>query len=371
MRSGLEKLDTAIAQASAEQTPAHRKAAPRWRGGRRWMTVVAGTVGVAAAVAVAGALVLPLSSTPSKTASRATATSKPTGDPGAEVTLSSVSYTIDTTPSGTPAAAVLDAAAAAIGKQAGAVSEPNVDWSGPYFHMVQVATCNGGTTTSNVWETRTGDGAGDDTGEDCSDPGFRGMYPIMAGFTNFYRLGDQPLTESQVDHLPTDPDKLWPLLEGLGGDSLGSDPASPNSHASILFQSIWNMITGEPLSPAFRKALLEDAAKIPGITVAGKYTDSLGRTGTVLHIGIATIAIDSATGQILSMTENAIPNVPICGGKAPAHDQCQPSGSSTVVYVSAQLVPSVPNGVADMIGYARAHEPEVPMAPAPAAKLWP
>jgi hypothetical protein len=53
-----------------------------------------------------------------------------------------------------------------------------------------------------------------------------------------------------------------------------------------MFQSIWNLITSEPLSPAFREALLEDAAKIPGVSVEGKYTDSLGRTGTVLHIGM-------------------------------------------------------------------------------------
>ncbi len=28
---------------------------------------------------------------------------------------------------------------------------------------------------------------------------------------------------------------------------------------------------------------VEDAAKVPGLTVEGQYTDSLGRTGTVLH----------------------------------------------------------------------------------------
>jgi hypothetical protein len=129
------------------------------------------------------------------------------------------------------------------------------------------------------------------------------------------------------------------------------------------------MITSEPLSPAFRKALLEDAAKIPGVTVEGKYTDSLGRTGTVLHIGIWTMAIDTTTGQILSMTQNATPGVPICGGKVPAHSLCQPGGSSTIVYVSAQLVPSVPKAVAGTIAYAKAHEPKVWTAPAPTPKL--
>jgi hypothetical protein len=352
MRNGLQKLEAAIVQASAEQTPAHRKMAPPWRrGGWRGMTAVAATAAVAAAAAVAGAMVLPSSK------------AEPTADPGAEVTLSSVSYTIDTRTSSTPAAAVLDAAAAAIGRQAGTVSEPNVDWSEPYFHTVQVTTCNGGMITSNVWETLTGDGAGEDASQGCSGQGAHAMYPIITAFTNFYRLGNQSLTQSQMDQLPTDPDKLWPLLEGLDGNSLGSDTANPDSNASLMFQSIWNMITSEPLSPAFRKALLEDAAKIPGVTVEGKYTDSLGRTGTVLHIGVWTMAIDTVNGQILSLFQNAVPGVPICSGKVPAHDPCQTGGSSTTVYVSAQLIPGVPKAVADTIAYAKAHEPSVPMPP--------
>jgi hypothetical protein len=159
------------------------------------------------------------------------------------------------------------------------------------------------------------------------------MYSIVAGFADFYGLGNQPLTESQVDQLPTDPHKLWPLLEGFDGDSLNSDTANPHSNASTL------------------------------------YTDSLGRIGTVLHIGIWTMAIDTATGQILSMTQNAIPGVPICGGKVPAHSVCQPGGSSTSVYVSAQLAATVPKAVAAMIANSRAHEPQVSMAPAPAPKL--
>jgi hypothetical protein len=243
------------------------------------------------------------------------------------------SYTIGTTTSSTPAAVVLDAAATAIGKQAGTASEPNVDWSEPYFHTVQIATCDGGTTTDNVWQTRTDDGVGESNGGGCGGPGAGGMYSIVAGFADFYGLGNQPLTESQVDQLPTDPHKLWPLLEGFDGDSLNSDTANPHSNASTL------------------------------------YTDSLGRTGTVLHIGIWTMAIDTATGQILSMTQNAIPGVPICGGKVPAHSVCQPGGSSTSVYVSAQLAATVPKAVAAMIANSRAHEPQVSMAPAPAPKL--
>jgi hypothetical protein len=354
LRNGLQQLEAAIAQARAEPTPAHGKAAFRWRGGWRGMTAVAVTTAAAAAAAVAGALALP-SSAP---------------DPGAAVTLSSVSYTIDTTTSSTPAAVVLDAAAAAVGRQAGPVPEPNVDWSQPYFHTVEVATCDGGAITFNVWQTRTGEGAGESTGGGCRDQGAQAMYGITTvAAGNFYRLGNQSLTESQVDHLPTDPDKLWPLLEGLDGDSLGSDPANMDSNASLMLQSIWNLITGEPLSPAFRKALLQDAAKIPGVAVEGKYTDSLGRTGTVLHLGIWTMAIDTADGQILALFEKPVPGIPICGSNVPAPNPCQPGGSSTTVYVSAQLIPGVPKAVADTIAYARAHKPSVPAAPTPTRKL--
>jgi hypothetical protein len=78
---------------------------------------------------------------------------------------------------------------------------------------------------------------------------------------------------------------------------------------------------------------------------------------------------DTTTGQILSMTQNAIPGVPICGGKVAAHGMCQPGGSSTIVYISARLVPSVPKTVAGMIAYSRAHESKVWRAPVPAPKL--
>ncbi|HUN34871.1 MAG TPA: hypothetical protein VMU95_22945 [Trebonia sp.] len=376
LRRGRQALDAAIAQASAPQSPAHRRAAARWWGSWRGMTVIGATATFAAAAVVAGAVVLPSSATPSKTASsktaptsKATAKAKSTDASGAAVSLSSVSYRIDTTTSSVPAATVLDEAATAIGQQAGTTSEPNVDWSEPYFHTVQVFTCNGQTTTDNVWETRTDDGVGEHSGADCGGPGGGGLYPITAGFADFYGLGNQPLTESQVDQLPTDPNKLWPLLEGFDGDSLGSDTANPHSNASTMFQSIWNLITSEPLSPAFSKALLEDAAKIPGVTVEGKYTDSLGRTGTVLHIGVWTMAIDTSTGQVLAMTQNATPGIPICGGKVPAHTMCQVADSSTMVYVSAELVPSVPKAVASMITYARAHEPKGYTAPAPTPKL--
>lgn len=344
-RAARDRLCAAIAScAGPDALTIAEKPTARWRHSLRGKTIIGISGAAATAAAVATVAVLP--SPASHTAS-----------PGAAVTLSSLSYSIDTTTSGTSAATVLDEAATAIGKQAGTDSEPNVDWSEPYFHTVQVLTCNGVTTTDNVWQTRSDDGAGEHTGGDCSGSAGGGLFPITAGFADFYLLGNQALTESQVDQLPTAPDKLWPLLEGFDRNSLSSDTANPDSNASTMFQSIWNLITSEPLSPAFRKALLEDAAKIPGVTVEGKYTDSLGRTGTVLHIGIWTMAIDTKTGQVLSMTQNAIPGIPICGGKVRAHEVCQPGGRSTIVYASAQLVSSVPEEVAGTIAAAKASDP--------------
>jgi hypothetical protein len=380
---GRAELDAAIAGASARQMAARqprghasRKATTRWWGGARGKAIVgvAGLTAAAAAVALT-VVVLPSSSIPSKTAPKAapapkaTVQAKPkaTVDLGAPVSVKSVTYNFDTTTSSTSAATVLDSAATAIGERAGPGTEPNVDWSAPYYHTVQVTTCRSGTSTNNTWQTRTDDGVGLNTGS-CAGPGAGGMFSISAGFADFYGLGNQPLTEKQVDELPTDPNKLWPILEGFDNDALTSDPASPHSNASTMFQSIWNLITSEPLSPAFREALLEDTAKIPGVSVEGEYTDSLGRTGTVLHIGMWTMAIDTTNGQILAMTSSAIPGIPLCNGKPPAHGMCQ-GGASTTVYVSANLVTSVPKSVASMIAYSKAHEPKVWVAPAPTPKL--
>jgi len=349
-------------------------------------TIVVGTTMVVAAAVAAGVVVLPSSSTPSKTAPQAAAvpkatvkaepkpTPKASVTPGTPVTVGSVSYSFDTKTSDTPAAVVLDAAATAIGSNAGAGSEPNVVWgSAPYYRMVSVSTCGGETYTNNTWTTRNGNGVGLGTGpKSANDPGCGAgdgaPFPIVTGFADFYGLGNQPLTEAQVDELPTDPDKLWPILEGFDGGSLASDPANPHSNASTMFQSIWNLITSEPLSPAFRQALLEDAAKIPGVTVEGQYTDSLGRTGTVLHIGMWTMAIDTSDGQVLAMTSGAIPGVPICNGSKASF--CQ-SGGGTTVYVSAGAVTSLPKAEAAALAQANsgAETSKVWVAPAPTRSL--
>jgi hypothetical protein len=96
-----------------------------------------------------------------------------------------------------------------------------------------------------------------------------------------------------------------------------------------------------------QKALYEVAAKIPGVTVQGQYSDSLGRIGTALHIGMWTMVVDPDTGQILAMMQAAGPSVTVCG--ATGCTQQQTAGASTSVYItagwaSAASMPKVAHG---------------------------
>ena len=114
-------------------------------------------------------------------------------NPGTPVTVGSVRYSFDTTTSGTPAATVLDAAATAIGSEAGAGSEPNVDWgSAPYYHMVSVSTCGGETYTNNTWTARNGNGVGLGTGR--SRPATR-----AAGQATGLRSQSSPASPTSTD----------------------------------------------------------------------------------------------------------------------------------------------------------------------------
>jgi hypothetical protein len=90
-----------------------------------------------------------------------------------------------------------------------------------------------------------------------------------------------------------------------------------------LYQTIIMTLEQDPVSPAMRVALLADAEKIPGVTVVGKYTDSLGRTGIALRQGSADIeVIDTSNGQVLADIQ-----------PTPAHQGCtsvtSPTSTST------------------------------------------
>jgi hypothetical protein len=132
--------------------------------------------------------------------------------------------------------------------------------------------------------------------------------------------------------------------------SFSLDPALPKSGSPDLFQSSWNLLTSEPVPAALRRALYEVSAKIPGVTVEGTYTDSLGRTGTVLHVGMWTMVVDTSNGQVLAMLVAPGSPITVCG--ASGCNQQPGPGASANVYISAGWAPvaSVPKVPASGVG---------------------
>jgi hypothetical protein len=127
-----------------------------------------------------------------------------------------------------------------------------------------------------------------------------GAYPILSlggaatAFSGF--------TWSQLYALPTDPVALEAKLMSTAGIHFGpKDPSDPQSWTGQedLFGLVMNMLSGTPAPPPVRAALYKVAASIPGVTVKGQYTDSMGRTGTAIQLGIMTMVVDPTTGQYL------------------------------------------------------------------------
>jgi hypothetical protein len=264
-----------------------------------------------------------------------------------------VTYSIKRAAASVTVLDVLRKAATAVGSQA----NPGTGWpAGAYWHTEQEVISGGKlVSTDNIWTDAAGAGVGEGTGEP--------PYPLVNPVTNCTAapaaatncggqvlpaaIGEKSYTWAQLDALPTDPAKLWPIVKADEQLPFSSDPALPKSGQSDLFQSIWNLVTSEPVPAPLQKALYEVAAKIPGVTVDGQYTDSLGRTGTALHIGMWTMVVDPDTGQILAMMQAAGPPVTVCG--ATGCTQQQTAGASTMVYItagwaSAASMPRVPHG---------------------------
>lgn len=348
-------LDAAIAGASAQQDASmrpsrrdSRKLASRRLGGLRGTTII----GVAAAAAAAAAaIVLPLPASHPGThpladsSAKAPVKAKPSKTAAAAavpVTVPPVTYSFSAATTDATAAHVLDQAAQAAGAQP-ADGWPNT----PYWHTVQQWTCGGKVYTGNTWIDRAGNGVGQIAGPPSSDPscaiaGGGAPYSIFSGGNSGVSIGEKQYTWSELDALPTDPAKLWPIVRADEQLPFSSDPALPKSGQSDLFQSIWNLLTSGPVSPALRKALYEVSAEIPGVTVTGKYTDSLGRTGTALHIGLWTMVTDTSNGQVLAMLQGATPPVTVCSDSGGCHE-VQTGGASTTVYISAGPAGSAPS----------------------------
>jgi hypothetical protein len=316
---------------------------------------------VAAAAAVTAAVVLPLPAThsvpPPQSDSSANAqvkapvTAKPS--PAAVRVSAPVVTATFTAATDVTAAYVLDQAAqAARTTQAGSVPLVNGWPNAAYWHTLSqgsTSVCPGQVDTSNVWLAQAGWAIGENTltGPKSSDPlsacgggPTLGVYPIEGG-PDGVQIGGQIYTWPQFAALPTDPAKLWPIVEADA--TVGVAPGKGG--LAFDFQTIGIALTNDPVSPTMQDALYTVMEKIPGVTVAGAYTDSLGRTGTALSLDSVTFVVDSGNGQILAELTGAPPVPPGCVRSSlngDPHATCEVGGASVTVFISSGPAASAP-----------------------------
>jgi hypothetical protein len=360
---GRAALDGAIAARPRQEPPATRKAA-HWFGGLRGKAII-GVAAVAAAAAAATAIALP--SSPSHTARtpladssakpevKAPAEPKPVG----QTPTSPVTYSITATKTGATAAYVFAQAAKGT-RAAQETPDGNVPlvngWpNATYWHTTEQdtsSTCPGLVTISESWLAKSGAMVAENEPNrpvkasnisQCGSGMTQGAYPVVGGPSG-PMIGGKIYTWAQFAGLPADPAKLWPILRADEGAGVAPHKGEPEQ--DFLFQTIGSLLTGDPVSPAMRMALYELAEKIPGVTVAGTYTDSLGRTGIALSQDSYTEVIDTSNGQILATLMAAPPLPPGCARQSvngTPHATCSVGGASTTLYISAGPVNSEPH----------------------------
>jgi hypothetical protein len=371
LRNARAALDAATAEMGARRNATARQPDPRaqpkaaggWWGGRRGKTII-GATAAAAAAAVAAAVVLPLPAThsgalpqPDLSATaqvQAPAKAKPGAAAPAAVQVSAPVVTATfTAATDLTAGFVLDKAAqAAQTTQAGGTPLVNGWPNATYWHTLSQDTssaCPGKVETNNLWLAKAGYGIGDHTmtGPKSTDPlsacgggANLGVYPIM-GEPDGVQIGGQIYTWSQFAALPTDPAKLWPIVEADA--NVGVAPGKGG--LSFDFQTIGNLLTTDPVSPGMQEALYKVLEKIPGVTVAGTYTDSLGRTGTALSLDSVTFVVDTGNGQILAELTGAPLVPPGCVRSSlngDAHATCEVGGASVMVFIGSGPANSAP-----------------------------
>jgi PASTA domain len=343
----------------AHQTQRRRQQARRRAG-------LAATGCVAAVAAVATVLALqPGASRPSTSAATGSSAQAAApvkvnlGGAGAAVQTTAVLVTATfTAETDTTAASVLDEAALASGS--GNVQLVNGWPTAPYWHVLSQqtnASCPGQVITSNSWLGKDGtvvDGT-EVAGPKSSDPTSScsvsptGYYPVGGTPAGVF-IGGQLYSWAQFAALPTDPAKLWPLLEADA--NVGVAPGKGG--VTWTYTTIVGALTSDPLSPAMRVALYKVMEKFPGVHVTGTYTDSLGRTGTAItfsapNFGSITDVIDASTGQVLAQLDAAQPVPPGCvratvGGEKGA--TCVVSGTDVQVFISAGPANTMPLHIA-------------------------
>jgi hypothetical protein len=329
LRNARAALDATIAGAATRQNAAppelDRKRASRWHGGWpggwRGRTLVGVTAVAAAAAAAAAFIAVTAAPAPHTAAPAAVSPVRPTVKASGKATAKPkpafhVGFSAPT--SDATAAQLLDEAATAAGSQQG---WPDASYW--YAESEDTSLLTGKTTYSANWSDRHGSGVT-----------AQGGTPIPEQSTDIPSLSSLPVGSTAVGAIGVSGDSApfygytWPQLYALPTDNtaeLESDlmttgdihfgPKAPGSSwtgQEDLFGLITNLLSGTPASPALREALYRVAATIPGVTVKGTYTDSLGRTGTALQLGPLTAVIDPATGQYLDGMTGLLPGEVNC-----------------------------------------------------------
>ena len=372
MRNARAALDAATAEASAQRNAAlsppgpraSRSATSRWPGGLRGKAII-GATAVAAAAAVAAAVVVPLSSSHSGARPLAGSSARPpvkaptvTPTSGAStpatvrVSAPLVTATFTAATDVTAAYVLGKAARATQATPAGSVPLVNGWPNATYWHTLSQSadsSCPGQVITSNLWLAQAGYAIGENTltGPQSSDVlsacgggANVGVYPIE-NEPDGVQIGGQIYSWPQFAALPTDPAKLWPIVAADANVGVGPDKGG----LTFVFETIGGTLATDPVSPGMQEALYQVLERFPGVTVAGTYTDSLGRTGTALSLGSATLVVDSGTGQILAALGGAPPVPPGCVRSsltADPHATCEVGGAGVTVYISAGPAASAP-----------------------------
>jgi hypothetical protein len=312
---------------------------------------IIGVAAVAAAAAVATVIILPSPSAHSagpSLANPARAAAKGSKSHAAQGTSGAVSAHVT-------AAYVLHEAAKAAGSQSGG-------WpSARYWYVKSAYTCGGKTYYNSIWISRYRYGITENTGPATSNPLCKPSGKTIVGGSDNFGVTEKGLTWSQLYALPTDPARLERLLLAESGLTFSPDPTSPEvwTGEEDFFQDIMGLLGGTPAPPALREALYEVAARIPGVKVQGDYTDSLGRTGTALQLGIMTMVVNPGDGQLLDEIWRQGPAPTVCGDASPGHHvrcfKAKVSPGSDTEYISqgpAANEPKAPAGGSGATGTA-------------------
>lgn len=327
---------------------------------RQWRTratVSASVVSVVTAAAVATTVILPASSSPSKTAPLAGST---------QTSASPVTYTLTADTHVTVADVLTEAAHGVQASQSTGTSlgGPEADvplvngWpDAKYWHTTLQYTdsgCPGQVVNGNSWLSQDGSLVAEDKlagpkpdnqTMGCGHDVTQGAYSVADNPAGV-QLGGKTYTWSQWAALPTDPAKLWPIVQADANVGVAPDKGG----IAFAYITMAGVLANDPVSPAMRAALFEVMEKIPGVTVTGQYTDSLGRTGTALTLKAPagfdwTDVIDTSNGQVLAELTGAPPIPPGCVRVSETGDAgatCTVSGSGLMLFISAGPANSAP-----------------------------